>query len=80
MMAVDKCPTCGYELIEKNLTKLLSGGSHTASMKVKAKVCQHCGKRLYSEDTVKRCEEIRRQLACGDTAGFKALGQSFQVV
>jgi len=75
----DKCPICGGELEEKEVEKLLKGGVHTAIIKVKADVCLHCGERLYSQETVKLFEEIRRKLERREVAGFQHVGQSFKV-
>jgi len=75
----DKCPVCGGELEEKEVEKLLRGGVHTAVMKVHAEVCLHCGERLYSPETVRRFEEIRRKLERKEVASFQLMGQSFQV-
>lgn len=80
MMPFEKCPICGGELVEKEVEKLLRGGIHTAILKVKAEVCLHCGERLYSQETVRRFEEIREKLERRETADFQPLGQSFQVV
>jgi len=67
-------------LVEKEVEKLLRGGVHTAVVKVQAEVCQHCGERLYSQETVKRFEDIRAKLERQDTADFKLVGRAFQVV
>jgi YgiT-type zinc finger domain-containing protein len=75
----DKCPICGGELVEKEVEKLLKGGVHTAILKVRAEVCLHCGERLYSQETVKRFEEIRRKLERKEVASFQPVGQSFEV-
>ena len=75
----DKCPICGGELVEKEVEKLLRGGVNTAIIKVKADVCLHCGERLYSQETVKLFEEIRRKLERKEVANFQPIGQSFQV-
>ncbi len=75
----DKCPICGGELEEKVVEKLLKGGVNTAIIKVKAEVCLHCGERLYSQETVKRFEEIRRKLERKEVASFQPVGQSFEV-
>jgi len=48
-------------------------------MKVHAEVCLHCGERLYSPETVRRFEEIRRTLERKEVASFQLMGQSFQV-
>ncbi len=56
----DKCPVCGGEL-EKEVEKLLRGGVNTAVIKVRAEVCLHCGERMYSQETVKLFEDIRRK-------------------
>ncbi len=75
----DKCPVCGGELEEKEVEKLLRGGTNTAIIKVRAEVCLHCGERLYSQETVKRFEEIRRKLERKEVASFQPVGQSFEV-
>ena len=80
MMPFEKCPVCGSELVEKEVEKLLRGGIHTAILKVCAEVCLRCGEHLYTQDTVRRFEEIRAKLERQDTADFKPLGKSFQVV
>lgn len=80
MMSFEKCPVCGGELAEKEVEKLLRGGVHTAVLKVHAEVCLHCGERLYSQETVRRFEEIRAKLERQETADFQPLGLSFQVV
>ena len=80
MKPFDKCPVCGGELVEKEVEKLLRGGVNTAVLKVNAEVCLQCGERLYSEDTVRRFEQIREKLANEDVAEFQLLGQTYQVV
>ena len=75
----DKCPVCGGELVEKEVEKLLRGGVNTAIINVKAEVCLHCGERLYSQETVKLFEEIRKKLERKEVANFQPIGQSFQV-
>jgi len=77
--AFDRCPVCGGELVEKKVEKLLRGGVDTAIVKVHAEVCLHCGERLYSQETVRRFEEIRGKLERKDVANFQHIGQSFQV-
>lgn len=79
MMPFEKCPVCGWELIEKEVEKILRGGSHTAVLKVRAEVCQHCGERLYSPQTIRRFEEVRAKLERQETEEFLPLGLSFQV-
>lgn len=67
-------------MVEKEVQKLLYGGIHMAVVKVQAEVCLECGERLYSQETVRRFEEIRSKLKHQETADFIPLGQSFQVV
>jgi YgiT-type zinc finger domain-containing protein len=80
MMPFEKCPICGGELVEKDVEKLLRGGIHVAILKVCAEVCLCCGERLYSQETVRRFEEIRAKLERQETADFHPLGLSFRVV
>jgi len=79
MKPFDRCPTCGGDLVEREVEKLLRGGSHVAVMKVRAEVCLGCGERLYSQETVKRFEEIRRKLEREEVSAMQPLGRSFQV-
>jgi len=79
MMPFEKCPVCGGELVEKEVEKLLRGGVHMAVLKVHAEVCLLCGERLYTQETVRRFEEIRAKLKRQETADFQPLGLSFQV-
>jgi len=80
MKPFDKCPVCGGDLVEKEVEKLLRGGAHIGVLKVRAEVCLRCGGRLYSQETVRRFEEIRSKLKRQDTAGFRSMGLSFEVV
>ncbi len=75
----DKCPVCGGELEEKEVEKLLRGGVNTAIIRVRAEVCLRCGERLYSKETVRLFEEIRRKLERKEVANFQPIGQSFKV-
>jgi len=79
MRPFEKCPVCGGDLVKKEVEKLLRGGDHTAVVKVEAQVCLHCGERLYSEQTVRRFEEIRAKLERQETKEFQPLGRSFGV-
>jgi len=66
--------------VEKEVENLLRGGIHTAVLKVHAEVCLKYGERLYSQEIVRRFEEIRSKLERQETGDFKHLGKSFQVV
>jgi YgiT-type zinc finger domain-containing protein len=78
MKAFDKCPICGNEMVEKEVEKLLRGGKDTAVVMVKADVCLHCGERLYSEETVKKFEEIRSKLKRNETKEYQEIGTSYR--
>ncbi|MBL7134322.1 MAG: YgiT-type zinc finger protein [Phycisphaerae bacterium] len=79
MKPFSKCPTCGGQIAEKHVEKLLRGGVNTAVVKVRAEVCLHCGERLYPQETVRRFEQIRLKLQKQETEEFEPLGQSFEV-
>ena len=79
MKPFDKCPVCAGQLVEKEIDKLLRGGINTAVLKIKAQVCLGCGERLYSQDTVRRFEEIRAKLERQETGEFQPMGISFEV-
>ena len=80
MKPFNKCPICGGELIEKEVEKLLKGGSNSAVITVQAEVCLHCGERLYSEETIKRFENIRMKLERKETNDFLTVGNIYKVV
>jgi YgiT-type zinc finger domain-containing protein len=75
----EKCPVCGGDLIEKQVEKVLRGGVNTAVLKVCAEVCLRCGERLYSQETVRKFEQIRSKLERKETAEFQEIGVSYQV-
>lgn len=79
MRLFEKCPVCGGELVEKEVEKLLKGGSNTAFLRVIAEVCLHCGERLYRPETVAQFEDIRKKLAADDVAEFEPVGRTYQV-
>jgi YgiT-type zinc finger domain-containing protein len=78
MMAFNKCPICGGEIVEKQVDKLLRGGSNSAVLTVQAEVCLHCGERMYSEDTIKQFEIIRSKLEKQETNGLVPVGRFFK--
>ena len=79
MKPFDKCPTCGGPVVEKNVEKIVRGGTNTAILQVAAEVCLHCGERIYKENTVRRFERIRAQLAKDDTKGLQPVGHSYEM-
>jgi YgiT-type zinc finger domain-containing protein len=79
MIPFKKCPVCGGEMVTKEVEKLLRGGIHTAVLRVPAEVCLMCGERLYSQETVRRFEEVRKKLRLQEVENFQRLGKSFQV-
>ena len=52
---------------------------NTAVLKVCAEVCLRCGERLYSQENVRRFEQIRAKLERQETGEFRAIGVSYQV-
>ena len=78
-MPFEKCPVCGGDLVEKEVEKVLRGGVNTAVLRSCAEVCLRCGERLYSEDVVRRFEQIRAKLERQETGEFRAIGVSYQV-
>ncbi len=79
MMAFDKCPVCGGELVEKEVEKPLRGGVHTAVVGVQAEVCLRRGERLYSREAVTLFERVRARLEREELDEFQPLGRSFAV-
>ncbi len=78
MKPFGKCPICGGEVIEKKVDKLLKGGSNSAIVTVQAELCLHCGERMYSEETVRKFENIRQKLEKKETSDFETVGKFFK--
>jgi YgiT-type zinc finger domain-containing protein len=74
-----QCPVCGGGLVEKDVEKILRGGSDTAAITVRVEICTHCGERLYSEDTIRLFEDIRAKLQLRQTKGFHQKGKFYEV-
>jgi YgiT-type zinc finger domain-containing protein len=73
------CPVCGGELVKRQVEEILRGAQDTAILNVEAMVCQRCGERLYSEDTVRGFERIRANLARGSVEGLEPVGRAYKV-
>lgn len=72
-----KCPLCGGEIVEKTVEKVLRGGNNTAILKVGAGVCLKCGEHLYTPDSIRLFEEIRRKLESGQVADLTLIGKTY---
>lgn len=79
MKPFEKCPVCGGRLETRQVSKVLSGGGNTASLKIIAEVCQRCGEHLYTADMVRSFEKIRGKLQRQEFTQLRSLGQSFTV-
>ena len=79
-MALDKCPRCGFDdVIEKNVDKVLTGGSDAAVITVPAEVCLHCGERFYKGEVGFCFDAIRKRLDSGQVDEFQPMGRYFRV-
>ena len=79
-MQMKKCPRCGFDdLVEKRVDELLTGGDDAAVVNVPAKICLHCGERIYSAETFYRFSTIRKMLASGQVDEFQPIGHYFRV-
>ena len=79
MRVFEMCPICGGKIAEKEVEKVLKGGTNTAIIKLTAEVCLHCGERLYTPETVSRFEGIRKKLSQEDVSEFELIGKTFHV-
>ena len=79
MRLFERCPICKGEIVDKEVEKVLKGGTNTAIIKLKAEVCLHCGERLYTPETVSRFEDIREKLTQEDISEFELIGKTFHV-
>ncbi len=79
MRVFEMCPICGGKIAEKEVEKVLKGGTNTAIMNLTAEVCLHCGERLYTPETVSRFEGVRKKLSQEDVSEFELIGKTFHV-
>lgn len=79
MRLFERCPICKGEIVDKEVEKVLKGGTNTGIIKVKAEVCLHCGERLYTPETISRFEDIREKLTQEDISEFELIGKTFHV-
>ncbi|WP_013320895.1 YgiT-type zinc finger protein [Gloeothece verrucosa] len=79
MLPMNKCFFCSGDLVEKQVTEIVRGGGNTATLNVKALVCQSCGERYYHADVVRQFEEIKAKLETQKTEDFKLVGQAFEI-
>ena len=79
MRPFEQCPVCGGEMAPKEVEKILRGGNNTAVLRVQAEVCLRCGERVYSQETVRKFEEIRNKLERQETKDFEPMGKSYKV-
>ena len=79
MLPINKCIICSGDVKEQEVTEIVRGGENTATLKVKALICQKCGERYYHADVVRKFEEIKAKLERQDTEDFTLVGQSFKV-
>lgn len=66
-------------MVEKEIEKVLRGGNNTAVIVVHAEICLKRGEHLYSEETIRRFDEIRDKLAREETNDFMQLGITCKV-
>ncbi len=79
MRLFERCPICGGKIAEKEVEKVLKGGTNTAIIKVTAEVCLHCGEQLYTPETISRFDGIREKLSQEDVSEFELIGKTFHV-
>jgi YgiT-type zinc finger domain-containing protein len=76
---VECCPICGGEVAECNISEIIQGGNHTATLKIDVLVCLSCSERLYSLSDLKKMEQLKYKLERQDTAYLTPIGKSFAV-
>ncbi len=76
---VDCCPICGGEVTERNISEIVQGGNHTATLRMDVLVCLSCNERLYSLSDIQKMEQLKQKLERQDTADLTPIGQSFAV-
>jgi len=71
------CPICGGKVVEKEVEKIVKGGSDVAILRVKAGVCEKCGERIYTKEVHKKIEDIRSELKQKATEMYKPIGRTY---
>lgn len=62
-MRVGICPLCGGETVDKNVEVIETVNGRWVIIKgVPAEVCTQCGERLYSENEMRKMEELREKI------------------
>jgi YgiT-type zinc finger domain-containing protein len=62
VLPFNKCPVCAGQIVEKEVTEIISCGGNEAALKLRAYVCCKCSEHFYSLTTVKHIEKIRAEL------------------
>ncbi len=71
------CPLCGGKLIRRKVEVLLRGGNDVAAITVWAEICPDCGERLYTPDTVRTMDHIRKGLQHGTHENLVEIGRFY---
>jgi len=70
---------CGSnDLEDRQVEKLVKGGTNVVALNVTATVCHHCGERYFDLDTVELLEDFRRKLERDDLDGLQSVGKIFR--
>ena len=75
----DSCPTCGGDLLCKEVETLLRGGLNTAAVRANVFVCSRCREHIYPIELVREFDRIKVELTDEHTTSFRRLGRSYEV-
>lgn len=62
MLKFDECPVCSGNIVEKEVTKVITSSNKQIPVKLPASVCCKCSEQFFSLDSVKKLEQMRSQL------------------
>ncbi|AFZ27320.1 YgiT-type zinc finger domain protein [Cylindrospermum stagnale PCC 7417] len=62
MLPFDECPVCAGQIVEQEVTEIISSGKKKAALKLSAYVCCRCSERFYSLKSIQHIEKIRAEL------------------
>ena len=75
-----KCIHCGIgKMNVKTVDKILSSNGNTALAKVEAEVCDHCGERYYTPETIRYFERIKKELKNKNSKQLIPVGIAYKV-
>jgi YgiT-type zinc finger domain-containing protein len=62
VLTFDECPVCAGQIIEKEVTKVISRGKQKTVLKLPGYVCCKCSEQFYPPKSIKHIEKVIAEL------------------